>query len=147
MRGWRPKAGVLATLLVVGVFAAPPVSAEQIRFTTQASGANHVPSNPSAATGSLDAVLDTATKAFSWTIAYAGLSGPPLAAHFHGPAPAGRNAGIVVPITGNLSSPISGSATLTDAQIADLMAGNWYVNLHTAAFPSGEIRGQVVRAP
>ena len=60
-----------------------------------------------------------------------------------GRAAAGANAGVVVPFTGSLDSPISGSATLTDAQVADLKAGKWYVNLHTAASPGGEIRGQV----
>jgi len=41
------------------------------------------------------------------------------------------------------TSPASGKATLTAPQIADLEAGKWYVNVHTAANPGGEIRGQV----
>jgi hypothetical protein len=60
---------------------------------------------------------------------------------------AGANAGVVVPITGPLVSPIKGSAVLTAAQAADLMAGKWYVNVHTAANPGGEVRGQVASAP
>ena len=71
------------------------------------------------------------------------MTGPVTAGHFHGPAAAGANAGVVVPFAGSLASPITGSATLTDPQIADLKAGKWYVNLHTAANPGGEIRGQV----
>jgi len=55
-------------------------------------------------------------------------------------------AGVEVPITGDLTSPITGSASVTDAQAADLRAGKWYVNVHTAANPGGEIRGQVVPA-
>ncbi|MDB5424047.1 MAG: hypothetical protein JWQ29_1463, partial [Phenylobacterium sp.] len=43
-------------------------------------------------------------------------------------------------------SPIKGTATLTDAQIADLNAGKWYFNVHTAANPGGEIRGTVTAA-
>ena len=42
------------------------------------------------------------------------------------------------------ASPLSGTATLTDAQIADLNAGKWYVNVHTAANKGGEIRGQLM---
>jgi hypothetical protein len=48
-------------------------------------------------------------------------------------------------VTGSAASPIKGSATLNDAQAADLMAGRWYFNIHTAANKGGEIRGQVVK--
>jgi CHRD domain len=54
---------------------------------------------------------------------------------------------VLVPFSGDLASPIKGSATLTDAQISDLDAGKWYVNIHTAANKPGEIRGQLVRSP
>jgi hypothetical protein len=68
-------------------------------------------------------------------------------AHFHGPAPAGKNAGVVIPIPmDKLASPIEGQATLTAAQESDLLAGNWYFNVHTAKNPGGEIRGQVEQA-
>jgi hypothetical protein len=50
-----------------------------------------------------------------------------------------------VPIPGIASSPAEGSATLTDAQASDLLAGKLYVNIHTAANPGGEIRGQVTK--
>ena len=65
-------------------------------------------------------------------------------AHFHGPADKGVNAGVVVPFAPPITSPYHGTATLTDAQIQDLEAGKWYVNVHTAANPGGEIRGQVM---
>ena len=42
------------------------------------------------------------------------------------------------------TSPIAGTATLSDGQIADLEAGKWYFNVHTMAHPGGEIRGQVM---
>jgi hypothetical protein len=51
----------------------------------------------------------------------------------------------VVPIEGNLASPISGTATLDDQKATDLQAGMWYFNVHTAKFPDGEIRGQVTK--
>ena len=87
------------------------------------------------------------THVLSWTVTYAGLSGPTTGGHFHGPAMAGQNAGVVVPLGGSLASPIKGMATLTAAQESDLMAGKWYLNLHTAAHPGGEIRGQVTFRP
>lgn len=147
MRPSKMRSWVIATVVAGSLATGPAARAERISFVSQANASNHVPSNSSTGTGTLTAVFDTDTKTLSWTIVYSGLSGPPLAAHFHGPAPAGRNAGIAVPITGNLASPITGTATLTDSQAADLMAAQWYLNLHTAVSPSGEIRGQVVRAP
>ena len=55
---------------------------------------------------------------------YSGLTGPVTGAHFHGPAPAGANAGVVVPFAGSLASPITGSKPLTAAQIAELKAAS-----------------------
>jgi len=108
-------------------------------------GKAEVPPNTSAATGTADIDYDAATKKLSWKVTYSGLYGPATAGHFHGPAEAGKNAGVAVPITGIAASPVEGSATLTDAQAADLVAGKYYVNIHTAANPGGEIRGQVTK--
>lgn len=118
----------------------PPTMASK---TTQLSAANEVPPNNSTATGQATVTFNTSTKVLSWNVSYRGTTGPITGAHIHGPAGAGANAGVVVPFTPPLTSPITGSATLTDAQIAQLMAGQWYVNLHTAAHPGGEIRGQL----
>src|SRR5271156_4583799 len=118
--------------------------AEQINFKADLSGASEVPPVTSAAKGSAAASLDTASKTLSWTVTYSGLT--PTAGHIHGPAAAGVNAGVLVPFSGNLASPIKGSATLTDAQISDLEAGRTYVNLHTTDNKGGEVRGQLVRA-
>ena len=105
------------------------------------SGSNEVPPNASTAVGM--ARIDLSGMTLKWTVTYSGTTGPVTAGHFHGPAMPGANAGVVVPFTGDLSSPIRGKATLTAAQAADLTAGRWYINLHTAKHPGGEIRGQV----
>jgi hypothetical protein len=111
------------------------------------SGATEVPANASTGTGTLEGTLDKKTNVLTWTLTYSGLSGPAKAGHFHGPAAAGANAGVALGFTGSVESPIKGTATLTPAQVTDLTAGKWYVNLHTAANPGGEVRGQVVVAP
>src|SRR5207247_1826577 len=83
-------------------------------------GSNEVPAVESKGSGTLSATYDTASKSLNYTANYSGLTGDATAAHFHGPAVAGQNAGVVVPVTGSAASPIKGSATLTDAQAADL---------------------------
>ena len=129
-----------AALLAVST----PVLAEQKMFSATLSAGEEVPPNDSTATGTVEATFDTETKAFTWTIEYSGLTGDAMAAHFHGPAAPGENAGPVVPIPDPLTSPISGTATLDATQEADLLAGKWYFNVHTAQYPDGEIRGQVL---
>ena len=105
------------------------------------SGASEVP--PNASTGSGTAKIELEGNALKWTVTYSGTTGPVTAGHFHGPAPAGANAGVALPFTGSMASPIVGQATLTQTQIDQLKQGLWYVNLHTAAHPGGELRGQV----
>jgi hypothetical protein len=123
---------------------ASPSYAETMKFKADLKGASEVPPNQTAGSGTVTATYDTATKQLAWDGSYSGLTGPATAAHFHGPAEAGKNAGVAVPITPN-NSPLHGTATLTDAQAADLEAGHWYVNVHTEANKGGEIRGQLVK--
>ncbi len=106
-----------------------------------------VPPNDGAGTGKLTATLNTETNEFKYHIEFSGLSGPVVAAHFHGPAEAGTNAKPQIPIkTSPIASPIDGSATLTPEQAKDLTDGKWCFNLHTAGNPRGEVRGQIVKA-
>lgn len=89
---------------------------------------------------------NTGTRALTWKVYYTGLSGSATAAHIHGPADTTANAGVVIPLAqGAPSSPMTGSATLSPQQADDMMAGKWYVNVHTQANPGGEIRGQVMQ--
>jgi CHRD domain len=117
--------------------------AETITCHATLSGAAEVPPNKTAGTGTATATIDTDTKMLSYTVQYAGLSGPATAGHFHGPAGVGKNAGVLIPIIAPLASPINGMARLSDAEIADFRAGNVYVNIHTEENPNGEIRGQM----
>ncbi|MGJ5043229.1 MULTISPECIES: CHRD domain-containing protein [unclassified Bradyrhizobium] len=134
----------LALLAVAWVAAAPMARAETVVLKSELKAANEVPPNASAASGAAEASFDTATKTLSWKVTFSGLSGPPIGAHFHGPSEPGKNAGIALPFK-SPEPPITGSAVITDAQAADLLAGKWYANVHTQANPGGEIRGQMTR--
>ena len=138
---------LLTSLLALGACNMSPMASNVSTLTARLSGANEVPAANSNGSGTLSANLDKATSVLSWTVTYSGLSGPATAGHFHGPAKMGQNAGVALPFAGNLESPIRGTATLTAAQMDAVMNGNWYVNLHTAANPGGEIRGQVALYP
>jgi hypothetical protein len=132
-------AGLALTALALLV---APAAAETVAFKADLKTSSEVPPVDGSGTGNLTATYDTAGKKLSWKGNYSGLSGNVTAAHFHGPAEPGKNAGVAQPI--QASSPtFEGSANLTDAQAADLMAGRWYVNVHTAKNPGGEIRGQM----
>jgi CHRD domain-containing protein len=139
------KTRTMLAMLALGttVAFAGPAFAEKMKATLDAK--SEVPPNASAGTGTADIDYDADTKKLSWKLSYSGLTGPATAAHFHGPAEPGKDAGVAVAIPNATTSPTEGSATLTDAQAADLMAGKYYVNVHTAANPGGEIRGQVTK--
>ena len=132
-----------ATLVGCGMMRPASESSHLVTFTTQMRGANEVPANASMGSGTVDAVFDKNTNQLRWKASFSGLTGPATMAHFHGPAAVGSNAGVVLGWKAPITSPLSGSATLTAAQADDLMAGRWYANVHTAAHPGGEIRGQM----
>jgi hypothetical protein len=113
-------------------------------FRGTLSGAAESPSVTSNGAGTAVVNFDTATKQITYTVTYSGLTEPATAAHIHCGAAAGANAGVAVKFD-NPASPITGSATLTDAQVADLEAGKCYVNIHTATNKGGEIRAQLTK--
>lgn len=113
-------------------------------------GSQEVPANSSTATGTVNVTFNKDTKSLTYTATWSGLSGAATAMHFHAPAVAGVNASVLVGVTGftaAASGTVSGtvnvaSTTLATAE-ADLLAGKWYFNIHTANYPGGEIRGQI----
>jgi len=114
-------------------------------FEAELTGMSEVPPVQTYGKGRIEATWKPSTMQLSWRATYSGLTGPVTAAHFHGPATATENAGVSLPVS--VGTPqlmtIQGEATLTQQQAADLAAGRWYFNIHTAANPNGEIRGQM----
>lgn len=98
--------------------------------------------------GSVTALYDTATKTLVYSIVYQlNPEATATAAHFHGPAALGSNAGVAIGLptqpTGN-AGKLTGSVMLTAAQETDLLAGNWYLNIHSSLASGGELRGQLL---
>lgn len=143
MRHAMVRVGLAFTVAAGMLLMTGPTSfAANVKYKADLKGSKEVPAADSAATGKANITYDDKSKKLSWVVTYSGLSGEPTAAHFHGPATAGKNAGPVVDISGDIKK---GSAELTAEQAADLKAGKWYLNIHTEKFPDGEIRGQVVK--
>jgi hypothetical protein len=130
-------------LAVIALFATSPAAAQNVNYSAELTGAAQVPPVTTEATGNVRASFGQTSKRLVYTITYSGLSGPATAAHFHGPAAADATAPPVIPIEGDLTSPISGNIILTDEQIGMLEGDQLYFNIHTAANPGGEIRGQI----
>lgn len=114
------------------------------RVTASLAGSKEVPPTPSAGSGSVEGVINMASRELRWNIKCQGLTGPVTAMHFHGPATEAQNAAVVVPMPGGCDGQgTTGKMVITQNQLADMLAGKWYVNVHTDRFPKGEIRGQV----
>jgi hypothetical protein len=140
----------LRTLLLVACCLTPlAVQAAIIDMFASLDGAQEVPPTASIGTGTGAVSFDDVSNQLSWDISFSGLTGPAVGAHFHGPAAPGANAGVQVDIgaVSGLISPMSGSTTITDDQETQLLAGLWYINIHTGTYPDGEIRGQVQVIP
>jgi hypothetical protein len=138
------------TCLIIGVAialtgcSALQPDAHLAAFSTQIIGVNQVPPVATPASGQLFAVLNKSTRLFRWKLSFTGLRGSATGGHFHGPAVVGANATSALAFKAPVKSPFEGQATLTAVQAADLLAGKWYVDIHTANHPGGEIRGQLI---
>ncbi len=134
-----------AVALGLAVPLAPALAAGAEHFTATMSGDSEVPPTGSPGAGRVQATLDPATRVLHYTVTFHGLTGPATMAHFHGPAPAGANAGVEVPLGNAPTSPIHGEATLSADQVDALEQGKLYANVHTPKHPGGEIRGQLMK--
>jgi hypothetical protein len=128
---------LLVAVAAAGLMIAGAASAQMAHYTAKLAGAAGVKGS-----GDVMAMLDG--KTFTYTVNYKDLTGPATAAHFHDASAPGGNGPPIVPATVTPMT-IKGTATLTDAQIADLNAGKVYFNVHTAANPGGEIRGTLAK--
>src|SRR6516225_11048578 len=123
------RSALAALACTAALVVAGPSIAANVNLKADLKPSSEVPPTDSKGSGSVTAIYDTASKKLTWKGNVSDLTGPVTAAHFHSGEP-GKNGGVVVPIT-PATSPFEGSATLTDAQAADLLAGKWYVNVHT----------------
>ena len=132
----RPS--LFTAVAAAGLLIASAASAQMVHYTAKLAGASGVKGS-----GDVFAMLEG--KTLTYTVNYKDLTGPAVAAHFHDASAPGGNGPPIVPATNVGTSPIKGTATLTDAQIADLNAGKVYFNVHTAANPGGEVRGTLAK--
>lgn len=133
---------MLLTLLLVYLCPLVGVSNAQVRtMVAELRGGQEVPPVATSAFGSARFVIDTDAKTVTYHISFTGLSSAETAAHIHGPAGPGVNAGVKHNLaTGN---PKVGVWNYDPSDEEDLLAGRMYVNIHSASFPGGEIRGQI----
>ena len=140
-------APLIGTLLLL--VSAVPVRAQTVTLTAVLTSGQEPPpnTNDSKAFGVALVAFNAATGEICFSISYeeAHLTSEETNAHFHAPAPPGVNAPVVVPLP-TPGSPKNGCVTadLTEDQRRDLLQGLWYINIHTANNPGGEIRGQVI---
>lgn len=126
----------------------PPADAARpegnlVTLSTRLDGASAIPPARSGATGQIDALYDSNTRTLRWKASWSGLSGAIAGVQFHGPAASDQVAPPVMIWPGPFGPRYEGRATLTLPQAADLLAGRWYVNVQTSAYPQGELRGQL----
>ena len=145
---WSVRIATLAVLAVAAGCAAPPQQQDAKapdrieRYAAELGGAQQVPPVASAATGRAEVDYHPRSNMLHWRVTSSGLSGKATAGHIHGPAGPGQNAPAIVPLN-VAAAVVTGQLRITPEQATQLDSGQWYVNIHTAAHPDGEIRGQL----
>ncbi len=141
------RSSILFVSLCLIVFLISSTSFSQTHFTAKLTGEQENPAVTTSATGTGAFVLTDAGLAFTVTVEGLTIGGP--GAHFHNEA-VGVNGGVVRTITADFAGKTASGVwtstdgePLTDALVAELLAGNIYVNIHTTDNPGGEIRGQL----
>lgn len=143
------KSSTLFASMAMFVALSVSASAQMWSFHETLNGSKEVPANGSQTTGMAMGTYNQATKVLEIEVMSTTFTSNIRAGHIH-QAAAGVNGGIIVFLTntgGNRDWASNNTFTLTDAQEAQFLAGNWYVNLHTDNFPGGEIRGQLNPVP
>jgi hypothetical protein len=151
------KTGLAAAVILAGfaIFGArpaataendPSVNGPPIAFRADLSPNEEVPPTDSKGTGTAEFVLNRSDLKLTWKVTFKDLSGPVTAAHIHAPErPAGKAPMIIDLASHGLKSPLEGSVNLDEIQLLYFLNGRVYVNIHTAKYKDGEIRGQIER--
>jgi hypothetical protein len=110
-------------------------------------GLQEVPPNPSPATGTATVTFDDVSGAMSVSGSFSGLLANYTASHVHGYVSPGTNAAVIIPLSlltgGGSSGTFGGNGVIPSPRIPDVLAGLTYINVHSAFYPGGEIRGQI----
>ena len=120
-----------------------PVPDPNVKFAATINGASESSPNPSTATGSSTATFNKDTKILTVNVTFSGVTA--ANGHIHKGA-VGVAGGVIFGFTAPITSPINYTSPALDAtQEADLFANLYYVNIHSATYPAGEIRGQLIK--
>ncbi len=134
------RAALAATCLLA---TATTAHAQALAYHATMTPANEVVPSVSTATGDCAVTVNQATHSLGYTLSWSGLTGPATKVHLHGPAAAGASAPVAIAIALAATSPVTGTAAITADQAKQIADGLWYCNVHTAANPKGELRGQL----